>query len=282
MHPARLFFTACAMAGPAWGGGTAVLNIGCGHLFDQAGISAANRLPVDTLCVLVADMAGDGFDPPGTGWVADDDVLVLVSDVEFPASAGGTKGFDLASGTTEPGFFSRSLIIDLAPFAGRTRPVPLALRWFPGCKARETDVTAAGPAAGSAYGEFTRAVPAYPATGSTGWLLPLAGGENVTLDPFVTVESGGTDPPEQGMASRITGVPAGAAPAGLVLRWNSGGTVTLDFSGAAGLKYTVQRSMDLITWPDQWTVTAGAGGTATFTDTAPPSGRAFYRVAGPL
>ncbi len=281
MHPVRLFFTAFALSGPARGG-TTVVNLGCGYLFDQSGTSATSRLPVDTLCVLVADMAGDGFDPPGTDWVADDDVLVTVSDAEFPASAGGTRSFDLASGVTEPGFFSRSLIINTALFPGRTQPVPVALRWFPGYKAGETDVTLTRPAAGSAYGDFTRAVPAYPESGSTGWFLPVAEGENVTLDPFATPEFGGIDLPEQGRASRVIGGTADTAPGGLVLTRNSGGAVTLGFSGAAGLKYSVQRSTDLAAWPEQWTVTVSAAGTATFTDAAPPPGRAFYRVAGPL
>ncbi|RYD34641.1 MAG: hypothetical protein EOP86_10495, partial [Verrucomicrobiaceae bacterium] len=179
MHPALLILAASVLAAPL-SAGTVTVNLGAGHLFDAGGTAVANRLPVDTLCVLVADPAGDGFDLPTDGWVADDDVLVVVSDSEFPASSGGARGFDLASGLTEPGLLSRSLIIDPAQFPGRTAPMPVALRWFPGYKAGAVDVTATGPAAGSAYGEFTRLVPVNPGAGTVGWLIPMDGGQNIT------------------------------------------------------------------------------------------------------
>lgn len=276
-----LVISALLLAGPLRAG-TMTVNISCGYLFDAAGISALNRLPADTLCVLVADLAGDGFDPPLTGWVADDDLLVVVSDSEFPASAGGTRAFDLAAGTTEPGLFSRSLVIDPAQFPGRTQPLPVALRWFPGYKAGTTDVTLSGPAAGSAYGEFSRAVPLYPETGSVPWALPLPGGENVTLDPFATPEFSGIDSRDQGRASRTTGIPEGSAPAGLTLQWSAGNGVVVEFSGTAGFKYKVQRSTDLLTWPAEWTVTVSAEGRGRLTDSSAPAGRGFYRVAGPV
>lgn len=264
-------------------GATAVLNISCGYLLDEAGTAVRDRVPVDALCILVADLAGDGFDAPGNGWVADDDVLVVVSDSEFPAASGGTRAFDLASGTTEPGFFSRSLVVDLAQFAGRTAPVPVTLRWFPGLKAGAVDVTAGGPPTGTVYGEFSRMVPLYPESGSTAWVIPLGGGENVTLDPLATTDLGGKDAAPLGAASRRTGTSSGGTPpSGLTLSLNPGGGVTVKFSGAAGLKYKIQRSADLTSWPVEWTVTTDGQGGGIFTDTSPPAGRAFYRVTGPV
>lgn len=295
MRLMRIFLTVWALAGTllVWGvegarGATAVLNVSCGYLLDEAGTSATDRVGEGTLCVLVADLAGDGFDAPGTGWVAGDDVLVVVSDSEFPATlpGGGTRGFDLASGVTEPGLFSRSLVVDLSQFSGRTAPVPVALRWFPGLKAAEVQVAAAGggPPVGTAYGEFSRAVPLYPESGSAAWVIPLGGGgENVTLDPLATPELGGKDAASLGSASLRTGTSGGGTPpSGVVLALNPGGTVTVLFSGGAGLKYKVQRSVDLGSWPAEWTVTADGQGAGTLTDTAPPAGRAFYRVVGPV
>ncbi|MDB6134256.1 MAG: hypothetical protein JWM59_2499 [Verrucomicrobiales bacterium] len=282
MNPVRLIIAASALAAPL-SAGTVAVNLGAGWLFDAGGTGASNRLPVDTLCVLVADPAEDGFDPPVSDWVADDDVLVVVSDSEFPASSGGTRGFDLASGVTEPGLLSRSLIIDPAQFSGRTAPVPVALRWFPGYKAGAVDVTATGPAAGSAYGEFTRSVPVNPGAGTVGWLIPMDGGQTITLDPLAMPDFSGVDPPELGRASRLTGAPpAGTGPSGLSLALAAGGGVTLTFTGAPGLKYKVQRGTDLVSWPQEWTVTTGAAGAGAFTDATPPAGRAFYRVAGPI
>lgn len=285
----RTFLTVLAWAGLAGTevsrGATAVLNISCGYLLDDSGTAVADRVAVDALCVLVADLAGDGFDAPGNGWVGDDDVLVVVSDSEYPVSlaGGGTRAFDLASGVTEAGFFTRSLVVDLTQFAGRSAPVPVALRWFPGLKAAAVEVTAGGPPAGTAYGEFSRMVPAYPESGGTAWVIPMGGGgENVTLDPLATAELGGTDAAVLGTASRRTGTSGVGTPlSGLVLTLNPGGTVSLRFSGGAGLKYKVQRSTDLTSWLVEWRVTADTQGTGLFTDASPPAGRAFYRVSGP-
>lgn len=52
---------------------------------------------------------------------------------------------------------------------------------------------------------------------------------------------------------------------------------TLSWPAAAGLEFTVQRSVTLGTWDDVATVTA-AGATGSWTDPAPPAGKAFYRV----
>ncbi len=177
---------------------TIVVNIGSGYLFDAAGTSEANRLPVDTLCLLVADMDGDGFDPlTDAGWVAGDDRLITIFDSEFPSP--GSRGFDLAAAQTEPGFFSRSLGIDLAQFAAYSTPLPFALRWFPTYRAATTNLNGAPPPADTPYGEFSRAVPRY--SGTEGWFIPVSGGENFTVDPFATSDFGGTDLPENGRAT---------------------------------------------------------------------------------
>ena len=54
-------------------------------------------------------------------------------------------------------------------------------------------------------------------------------------------------------------------------------TGQLQWPSAAGLTFTVQRSEDLSGWSNIATV-PGTAGTASYTDPAPPSGKAFYRV----
>ena len=167
------------------------LNISSGYLYGSGGITVADRLPVSTLCVLVADLDGNGFDPvPAGAWVGGGDVLVTVSDVEHDASAGGTKAFDLTAGTGTPGFFSRTLNVDLGQFGGRVEPVAVALRWFPTILAG-VDMSVVTPAQGVAYGEFSRAVPVYPGTNE--WLVPMTGGAIFDLDPLATSGFGGID-----------------------------------------------------------------------------------------
>lgn len=257
--------------------GTVAVNIGCGYLLDGEGVAEGNRLPVGTLCVLVADLAGDGFDPPMLNWAEDDDVLVVVSDSEHPAASGGTRAFDLAAGATEPGLFSRSLLIDPAQFPGRTRPVPVALRWFPAYLAVSTDVTTVRPAPGSPYGQFTRVTPFYPESGSTGWFIPLSQGSAVTLDAFASPELGGRDPSGAGEASGVT-----SAPQELRLNREGQGSMVLRFRAGAGLKFRIQRGPDLLSWPTAWDVVVSPAGEGVFTDDLPTLGKAFYRVLGPL
>jgi hypothetical protein len=45
-----------------------VVNVSCGYLYGAGGTAPADRLDPGTLCVLVADIGGDGFDPPARGW----------------------------------------------------------------------------------------------------------------------------------------------------------------------------------------------------------------------
>lgn len=257
-----------------------VVNLSCGYLHGESGTGVTDRLHPGTLCVLVADLDGDGFDPPSGGWVSGDDVLVRVSDAEYLQSAGGTLGFDLASGTTEAGLFSRSLRIDFAQFGSRTAPVPLTLRWFPRHRAAEVNVSSMAPAEGTPFGEFRRAVPLYPEAGTVSWLLPLQAGANVTLDPFATAEFGGVDAVVGGTSRwvisdsifprdfTVTGTPAAQ-----IYR----------FRGSAGRRYAVQRSTDLSGWVVRETIVASSGDFIPWQDPAPDTGtRAFYRVVGPL
>jgi fibronectin-binding autotransporter adhesin len=58
------------------------------------------------------------------------------------------------------------------------------------------------------------------------------------------------------------------------------GNFTLTWPSANGVQFDVLRSTVLDTgWQSLGTVTGGAGNTASFTDTAPPAGNAFYKVA---
>jgi hypothetical protein len=176
------------------------LNISSGFLYGSGGITVADRLPVSTLCVLVADLDGNGFDPvPAGAWVGGGDVLVAITDLEYDASAGGTRAFDLTSGSSgTAGFFSRTLNVDLGQFGGRVEPVAVALRWFPAILAG-VDLNVVTPVQGMAYGEFSRAVPVYPNT--DGWLVPMTGGAIFDLDPLATSGLGGIDGDVAAMAT---------------------------------------------------------------------------------
>ena len=266
-------------ASPAAASGM-VVNLSCGYLYGEGGTGTADRIHPGTLCVLVADLDGDGFDPPSSGWVSGDDVLVRVSDSEYPQAAGGTLGFDLASGSTEPGLLSRSLRIDFAQFAGRTAPVPLTLRWFPRYRASDVNVASAVPAEGTPFGEFRRAVPLYPEAGTVSWLLPLQAGANVTLDPFATAEFGGVDAVTGGTARWL--ITAGVFPREFVVSGTAAAR-TYSFRGSRGRRYAMQRSTDLSTWTVRETLTAASDAPIPWQDPEPVSGsRAFYRVVGPL
>lgn len=191
------------------------LNISMGFLFDAAGTDPANRLPADTLFMLVADVGGDGFDPvPANSWVGGTDVALLVYDTEFTSASGGTRGFDLSSGASENGMFSRSLQLDPAQLGGTGGTVTLALRWFPGLKG-DGGLPGSGPGTGVAYGQFSRSISLY---GYDSWTVNLAPGASYTLDPFATSEFLGTDPASAGMANFLTvPVPEPSAAALLLL-----------------------------------------------------------------
>lgn len=195
----------CSLAFLAHGSAATVsLNISSGYFFDASGTAVEDRLFVTTLCVLVADLDGNGFDPVSAdgSWAGGGDMLIEVSDSEYP---GTTLGFDLTAATVgDPGFLSRTLVIDLAQFGSRTMPVPIALRWFPTLNAATTDLVASSPNFGRPYGEFSRAVPIYQ--GTSAWIVNLAGGATIDLDPLATREFGGTDSRESGAAS-LTVVP---------------------------------------------------------------------------
>ena len=60
-----------------------------------------------------------------------------------------------------------------------------------------------------------------------------------------------------------------------------GGNPSLLFQGIASQSYYIQRSTDLLNWTTIQTATAAANGTLTYTDSAPPAGRACYRIAVP-
>lgn len=177
------------------------LNISMGYLYDAVGTAQGNRLDSDTLFMLVADLGNDGFDPvPSDSWVGGTDVAVMIYDSEFPSASGGARGFDLTAGDSEDGLFSRTLVVDLAQFAGFNGSLNFALRWFPGIKG-DAGLPITGPGAGQAYGEFSRNTPIYQ---QSSWRVNLAPGASYSLDPLATAELGGTDLPAAGMANLVT------------------------------------------------------------------------------
>lgn len=199
-----LLFSCCLAFASEASAATVRLDITSGYLFGASGIGEGDRLPNASLCVLVADLDGDGFDPIITNgsWVGGDDLLVRVSDKdEYPV---GAFGFDLTADAYDAGVLSRSLVIDLAQFGARSNPVPVALRWFPTLAAATTDLLASSPAFGTPYGQLSRAVPRYSNTDA--WVIDLTGGASFALDPLVTTDQGGSDSPLLAMAS-LTVVP---------------------------------------------------------------------------
>ncbi len=272
-----LWFAACAAS--LAHGNTITLNLSCGYLYDSAGTAIGNRVPPDALCVLVADWDGDGFDPADGDWVSGDDRLITVFDSEFPLVNGGTQGFDLASGSTEAGFFNRGLGIDLAQFVGRTDPLPVALRWFPTIRAASVSLPTSKPAVGTPYGEFFRIPPIY-GEGFIGWSLKMSDTGLITFDPFATDEFGGQDPKENGMA--LWRVLSGVKAMESRLELADMGFATLKFRGAPSTQYVVQRSLDLITWETQAAPSTDAFGACLWVDPTPLLDRAFYRIASPV
>ncbi|MFM2294222.1 MAG: hypothetical protein RLZZ350_635, partial [Verrucomicrobiota bacterium] len=57
-----------------------------------------------------------------------------------------------------------------------------------------------------------------------------------------------------------------------------GGNANLTFYGIPGSSYTIQVSPDLSAWSDLSTATVGATGVISYTDTAPPTPNAYYRL----
>lgn len=254
------------------------VNLASVNLYDSIGTSSANRVSPSTLCILVADWDGDGFDPPDGDWVSGDDRLITVFDAEFPLASGGTKGFDLASGGTEAGFFTRSLGIELTQFSGRSAPLPIALRWFPGVSAASVNLTTSKPKPGSAYGEFFRKTPFYD--GTIGWSLDISAGNIWTLDPLYTSDAGGQDPAVSGMAHwRVLQGGRAMEPR---LELTSMGFARLSFRGAPLTRYVVQRSLNLISWEPYAVQMTDSFGACVWIDTSPLLNRAFYRVSGPV
>jgi hypothetical protein len=60
-----------------------------------------------------------------------------------------------------------------------------------------------------------------------------------------------------------------------------GGNPSLLFEGIASQSYLIQRSNNMLNWSTIQTATAAANGTLSYIDTAPPAGRAYYRIALP-
>lgn len=71
----------------------------------------------------------------------------------------------------------------------------------------------------------------------------------------------------------------------LSITLNGSGQPVISFTGVEGTSYGIQRSTELtpsVSWSVVGTVVAGPGGAVSFTDSAPPVGRAFYRAQIPL
>jgi hypothetical protein len=78
--------------------------------------------------------------------------------------------------------------------------------------------------------------------------------------------------------SVIDGIRGFAPP---VVERTAGGQIRLTFRGVPGFSYAFQRSLHLGSWTTLETRAAGPDGAIEFTDSAPPRGNAFYRLARP-
>ncbi|MCW1923697.1 tandem-95 repeat protein [Luteolibacter arcticus] len=66
-----------------------------------------------------------------------------------------------------------------------------------------------------------------------------------------------------------------------VLQRISASQMRLSFTGKPNTSYRFQRSINLSAWSTLQTLTAGSNGQVQFTDSNPPAGNAFYRIATP-
>ena len=82
----------------------------------------------------------------------------------------------------------------------------------------------------------------------------------------------------RGTGTLLTNQPALPA---VTIAINASNQPVISFNGVAGTQYRVQRSTTLLTgsWSTIHTTTPAANGPISFTDTTPPAGIAFYRVA---
>ncbi len=178
--------------------GTVTITVNLGDVLDAYGTKAATTCLFQLVC-----LGPNGvFDPiPAGAWVGGDDTVLAEA---FPNADGWTSAaaFDLADGAGTPGTFTRQFTFEVG--SGLQPGDKLGIRWFPTVSAGSYATTT--PAAGMAYGEFTRQ--SAPLHGGANWVVPLAGAF-VSFDPMVSVSFDsvhGKDPITAGAASLLVGL----------------------------------------------------------------------------
>ncbi|MCX6865207.1 MAG: Ig-like domain-containing protein, partial [Verrucomicrobia bacterium] len=207
-----------------------------------------------------------------------------------PTTAGTFTGtFTASNGTTPNASQNFSIVINTPPtFAGYAfaapyqKPTTVSLNKLQ-ANASDADgdaITWSIPTSSSTNGGTVALQPDSilytPATAFSG-----ADSFSVTLTDARGAATIGTVTVTVGLASTVAdGNPVGNAPRLTVL---PGGNVVLTFQGIPFQPYQIQRTTNLATvaWSILDTVTASSVGTVTFTDTSPPTGSAFYRLAVP-
>lgn len=123
---------------------------------------------------------------------------------------------------------------------------------------------------GSASGNYTSSVVAGNATTTT------ISGLTPGVTYFFAVKAFDASGVESAFSNEISFAPGSAT---LQLSVAANGQAILTVNGLAGHTYNIEATQDLRTWSTLGSVTAGSGGTATYTDTtAPDVLKRFYRT----
>lgn len=149
---------------------------------------------------------GDGSTTGLSQWVSGDDAVIdlalIGSDsATFPSS----KAFDLQEGADTAGVLNRVFEFASSAFPQNTN---IGIRWFPGLAATAFDSLTLQ--SGQSYGQFTRSTPIYPQTSA--WNILGATDGNITFDPLLTTNQGGSDATSLGQANfTVSAVPEPAS-----------------------------------------------------------------------
>jgi hypothetical protein len=169
------------------------------------GLAGTQKLPANSLLLLVASASGTTFGGPTAGSFTSAGDQILGITAQGSNSNNGTGGL-LGNGTETVNNF----VTSSAMLASVTMGNDVALYWFPTITATQYN-SGTKPALGTVYGAYQpEAINLTPATsqnpdGNDLWTVPADNGGNPTLNFFTTMDSG-TQPEADGFA-RFTVLP---------------------------------------------------------------------------
>ena len=199
------------------------------------------------------------FTSSDTEFTVSDDVQIVVN----PPAGGGNlppvfSGFSATIGVNQSIFVSYALILN-----GSSDPNGDPVTIVPG------DLTSAAGGTVTMAADHLVYTPVIDYNGADSFPLTVQDGRGGFTTANFSVQVGTLT------GNGITGKPAPT------LQRLSGNQMRIHFTGDPNLGYTVQRSTDLVNWIDLVTLTSGNDGSVEYTDPAPPSGKAFYRLSRP-